>query len=88
MLQEKEEKSLEASMLERLMSLLPNHKTKCSTAQRKAIQHHSHDLAKICWCCWVTDDEGDKFFAMYDGENDVKLITEKAKQSYIVKPAK
>jgi L-ascorbate metabolism protein UlaG (beta-lactamase superfamily) len=77
-------------MLTKLVSHLPQgFSTKCTTAQHKSVQSHSHDIPKSFWCCWVTDDSGNKFFAMYDdGKNEVKLLSEEAKKNYIIKPFK
>ena len=87
MLPETEDRTLEASMLRRLMSLIPGYQTKCKTAQRKLVQHHLFDTPKEYWCCWVTDAKGKKFYALFDMQN-VKVIDEDVKQKYIVKPVK
>ena len=81
------EESLETTKLKEMMSLLPGFSTKCLTAQHKSVQHHSHDNPKQYWCCWVTKD-GKKFFAMYDGIDNVKTVTEDVKNKWIVKPLK
>ena len=81
-------KNLETAMLKKLMSFLPDYATKCSTAQHKTVQHNVHDVPKTFWCCWVTDSNKKKLFAMFDGKNKVKLISENERNSYIIKPIK
>lgn len=81
------EKNLEATMLEKIMCKLPKFSTKCTTAQHKTVQHNAYDTPKEYWCCWVTDPNGQKFFAMYDNKN-VKIVSEEKRKSYIVKKVK
>ena len=86
---EKKEERTENLMLQRLMSLLPEYTTKCSTAQHKSVQHNAFDDPKECWCCWVMDAEGNKHFAMYfDLTDEVKVVSEEKRKSYIVKQIK
>ncbi len=81
--------SNEALMLQKLMAKLPGFTTKCSTAQPKAVQHSCFDTPKKCWCCWVIDNEGKKYFAMYDANADkVKTVSESKKREYIIKTLK
>ena len=81
--------SREATMLQNLMALLPGFTTKCSTAQLKSVQHNNHDTPQICWCCWVFDENHEKYFAMFNPElNKVKTISENKKKTMIVKPVK
>ena len=79
----------EASMLQKVMAKLPEYTTKCKTAQLKAVQHGAYDTPKRCWCCWVINPEGQKYYAMYDANADcIKTISEEKKKSYIVKSVK
>lgn len=88
-MEEKQETSLGASMLQKLMENLPGFTTKCSTAQLKTIQHNHFDIPSEYWCCWVIDSNGKKHFAMFDLEqNKVKTISIDKKNSLIVKPVK
>ena len=77
-------------MLKKIMENLPeNFQTTCKTAQLKSVQHNAFDTPKECWCCWVTDANGKKFFAMYHISSDeVKVIPEQKRNSYIVKQIK
>ena len=76
----------EAQMLEKIMGKLPEFTTQCRTAQLKRVQHNSFDIPKELWCCWVTDNTGNKLFAMYNPKTEeVKTISEDKKKKYIVK---
>ena len=72
----KKEENLEISMLELIKSLLTvkGYSTKCKTAQQKIVQENAFDTPKCYWCCWVTNRDGDKFFAMFDGKEKIKYI--------------
>ena len=71
------------------MALMPeNFKTKCKTAQLKNVKKDPHDIGKDYWCCWVTDENQKKFFAMYDGKDTLKIKSEEAIRSYIIKSKK
>ena len=84
-----QENQKEVSMLQCVMAKLPEFSTKCTTAQLKAVQHGVHDTPKKCWCCWVINSEGQKFFAMYCEDTDkIKTVSETEKKNYIVKSIK